>query len=478
MIYVIGSGPAGVACAMGLVENGHPVTMLDAGLELPFENKKLLEQARANWCPKQIKLLKHRLNRKNPIKLSYNSNFYSAEVQNHFEIKTHSKVHILSSFAKGGLSNVWGAVLKKYSETDFLNWPISLNELEPYYAKVLKYIPSGLGYSSQQAKNLMDNWITHQSDLNKHGIEFDIPELAVNFLSCRYCGNCQHGCPGEFIYNASHTLNLLSSYPNFYYQNNVVVTEVQEFGNQIIITAHHINTQEKISFEGERVFMACGSLISSLLYLKSAKRTDSLTFRDSSHFMLPCLMKKRVKEVEKESLHTLCQAMIRLNNKAISNKTLALQLYTYMDHYQQKLNWFPKILLDRFIVFQGFLHSNHSHGFKLNYSANKIFMQPVFNADVNKTIHKLINLCKLNKIFLGFNTMKWFNQISKIGKSFHYGASLPMRTKPNELETDRLGRPMGYERWHIVDASIFSSIPAGPITLTMMANASRIANTF
>lgn len=475
MLYVIGSGPAGVACALGLVENGYPVTMLDVGLELPFENRKLVEQAQTNWNPNHINLLKHRLNRRNPIKLSYNSNFHYAEVDNHFEIKSHPKVHVLTSFARGGLSHVWGAVLKKYSADDFSDWPISLQELEPYYAKVLNYIPWGLGHASQQAKKLMDHWITHQDSLNKQGIEIDIPELAVNFHACRYCGNCQHGCPGEFIYNASHTLNLLLNYPNFHYKNNVVVTAVQEFGNQIVITAHHRATKEKLNFEGSRVFMACGPLISSMLYLRSSKRSGTLTFHDSSHFMLPCLMRNRVNHVEKEALHTLCQSLIRLNNKAISDDSIALQLYTYMDHYQQKLNWLPKNFLDRFIVFQGFLHSNHSHRFALNYSAEQVFLQPILNSTVNKTIQNLTHLFKLNNRVLGFNPIKLFTQISKIGKSFHYGASLPMRDKPNELETDSLGRPCGYERWHIVDTSIFPSIPAGPITLTMMANAFRIA---
>ena len=34
MVLVLGSGPAGVACASALLEAGEKVTMLDAGLEL------------------------------------------------------------------------------------------------------------------------------------------------------------------------------------------------------------------------------------------------------------------------------------------------------------------------------------------------------------------------------------------------------------------------------------------------------------
>jgi len=34
MRYIIGSGPAGVACASALLARGQKITMLDAGLEL------------------------------------------------------------------------------------------------------------------------------------------------------------------------------------------------------------------------------------------------------------------------------------------------------------------------------------------------------------------------------------------------------------------------------------------------------------
>jgi choline dehydrogenase-like flavoprotein len=38
-----------------------------------------------------------------------------------------------------------------------------------------------------------------------------------------------------------------------------------------------------------------------------------------------------------------------------------------------------------------------------------------------------------------------------------------------------LGRPAGWRRIHLVDASVFPTIPATTITYTAMANAHRIA---
>jgi choline dehydrogenase-like flavoprotein len=50
-----------------------------------------------------------------------------------------------------------------------------------------------------------------------------------------------------------------------------------------------------------------------------------------------------------------------------------------------------------------------------------------------------------------------------------------MRENPQVLETDVLGRPAGLRRVHLVDASVFPSIPATTITFSAMANAHRIA---
>ena len=47
MHYVIGSGPAGVACAKALLARGAQVVMLDAGLELEPERAEIVRRLAA-----------------------------------------------------------------------------------------------------------------------------------------------------------------------------------------------------------------------------------------------------------------------------------------------------------------------------------------------------------------------------------------------------------------------------------------------
>jgi hypothetical protein len=60
--------------------------------------------------------------------------------------------------------------------------------------------------------------------------------------------------------------------------------------------------------------------------------------------------------------------------------------------------------------------------------------------------------------------------------TWHFGGTLPMSKRPQgEYATDLLGRPRGWERVHVVDSSVFPSIPSTTVALLAMANAARIA---
>ena len=67
-------------------------------------------------------------------------------------------------------------------------------------------------------------------------------------------------------------------------------------------------------------------------------------------------------------------------------------------------------------------------------------------------------------------------RLSGAGKSYHWGGSFPHTTdRPMIFSSDRLGRVGSWERTHLVDASVFPTVPAMTFGLTVMANAHRIA---
>jgi hypothetical protein len=68
-------------------------------------------------------------------------------------------------------------------------------------------------------------------------------------------------------------------------------------------------------------------------------------------------------------------------------------------------------------------------------------------------------------------------RLSPGGKSYHWGGSFPhIDNNDTIFSSDRLGRVGNWERTHLVDASVFPSVPAMTFGLTAMANAHRIAS--
>ena len=66
-------------------------------------------------------------------------------------------------------------------------------------------------------------------------------------------------------------------------------------------------------------------------------------------------------------------------------------------------------------------------------------------------------------------------EVAPAGGGYHYGGSIPMRSRPRFGESDTLGRPTPTRLIHVVDGSCFPSVPGGAITFSAMANSHRIA---
>src|SRR5262249_50577190 len=98
------------------------------------------------------------------------------------------------------------------------------------------------------------------------------------------------------------------------------------------------------------------------------------------------------------------------------------------------------------------------------------------NETVSEKIRKILRKLSGHKSRLKAIPLKLLIRIAKPGRGFHTGGTFPMTQDPQCFQTDVLGRPTGFHRIHLVDATVFPDIPSGPITLTVMANAYRIGN--
>jgi len=516
MHCVVGSGPAGVACAKALIARGAKVLMLDAGLELEPDRARIVSQCAgtkpAAWNPDQTAALKGGMAADAagvPLKLVFGSDFPYRETSEKISWRNHG-TGLKPSLALGGLSNVWGAAMLPYRDPDIAGWPVNNAALEKHYRAVTAFTglaaqrddleeifpfhcdqPQALR-SSRQADLLFGNLNRHRDALRERGWHFGRSRVAVRAADnakgggCIHCGFCMYGCPYGCIYNSADTVRELCMQKNFTYQRDVIVTAVRENSEKVFIAGYHRVTHAPLAFEADRVYLAAGVIPTAQILLRSQAAYDQpLTLRDSQYFLFPLLLARRTRDVQTEALYTLSQLFIELNQPRISHHSVHLQLYTYSDIIGQAvrkslgpLKMFARPLEERMIIVQGYLHSDESAtiAMTLRQDGEKDFLQldAQPNPETRRTVKKVLRELLSQTRRLGGVIVPPMLQLAEPGRGFHCGGSLPMRMASGKFESDTLGRPHGWSRLHAVDASVLPSIPATTITFSVMANAHRI----
>lgn len=514
-LFVIGSGPAGVSVSMALLKRGFNVTMLDVGRTMEKEIVEDISRLRAKSV-----LSKEDINHlKGGVEVDVSGvdekkvlgSSYANKPSDHFRVgKVNSRFYL--SFAKGGLSNLWGRLMMPLCQEDAQDWPLPEGAMEQYYSRVLEYVPlagrkdrldrllplytsnPGPQQFSEQAKKLDKHLHRHVEDLENQGFFFGQSRLAACFDGsldrsdkCRKCGLCLYGCIYDNLYSSAWTVDELCRNKNFTYLSGYLVDYIEKGSAKLVIHAKKDADGSAATFTADKVFLAAGSMASTRVVLKSKKIYNvPVDFKVSDFYILPSLTLFSKRNVIEEELNTCCQYFLQLEDKNIASRLINLQVYTYNDYYFKAfkkaagiffpiLQWPIRWLLNRFVVIFCYLHSDNSAQLKLCLNDDDLLQVEGLRNSESRKILKRLKL-KLWKSFAktGLIPFPFFRGEQEIGYSVHFGASLPISPKANGLNTDIFGRVDGLDGLHVVDAASFPSIPATSPTFVIMANAYRI----
>jgi choline dehydrogenase-like flavoprotein len=212
---------------------------------------------------------------------------------------------------------------------------------------------------------------------------------------------------------------------------------------------------------------------------------------DSQYFIFPFFRFSRTPGVDREPLYSLVQAFLEIDDPRVSRHLVHVEVFSYSDFLKRALmatplrfalwnRWMQGQMFDRLLVLQCFLHSDDSSRLTLRLRRDESGRPKLevkgapegraWRASIKAGLKLAANGLKLR----GLPVVPAM-QFAEPGRSYHSGGTFPMRTSPGRLETDVLGQFPGLPGVHFVDASVFPSIPATTITLTVMANAHRIA---
>lgn len=493
---------------MALIARGQSVTLVDGGQTLSEQLRQRRDTFASKpaqaWTPEDIATWQSpQLQPSGALTLRLGSTHAQNPSADLFAPETQFAGR--SSYAAGGLSNVWGAAVLPYRQADIEAWPVRASDLAAHYQAVSEFMPisgapggdlqdlfpdfdaSGLRplASGPQARELLDRLSRQQTRLRARGVAFGPARQAVRG-DCHLCGQCLHGCPWSMIYSAEQTLNQLRQSERFTYQPGALVSRLSQDGEVC-----RVLLADGTQITADKVFVAAGVYETARLVLASLPDNDrSLTLQDSRQFFLPMLHRwGNRQDPANAPLHTLTKAFIEIDDDTVSPYLTHSQIYSWNEFYAREMienygRWLPgsravfEALSKRLLVAQTFVHSEHCDQVELRLDAktNRLVPTIVPNAEMKPTIKRAAAALARAMSKAGLQPLGFAKRIEGPGASFHSGGTLPMSDAPGLLQTDPLGRLSGFEQVHIVDASVLPSIPASTITFTVMANAHRIGS--
>jgi choline dehydrogenase-like flavoprotein len=501
-LLVVGSGPAGIAAAREAVRAGRSVTVVDGGVDLEPEHRQRLERMKRadRPDPDDVAVARNAVSATRSgvsLKRVHGSDFpYRGAGQ----VET-SNVSAYRSGAHGGLGNVWGAAVLPFTERDTSDWDVPRTELDAAMRRVFDYLPLsgaiddlvdrfpvharsiGSMPAHEQTQRLLDRLGRRRDELAGRGVIAGRARLAVRAPDCIGCGQCLFGCPKDAIFTPQHVTADLARRPGW------VVRHVVDRPGWVDV---HLDQRRSAPdaptvVRAERVFLAAGTIETTRILLRSSGR-PTLQMRDSQYFLLPLLDTYGGSPRDDDPHHTLAQVFIEIDDARLSSYSVHLQVYAHNPLYAEAvtsmLGPVARVfrrpideLTSRLRVVQGYLHSHEStvataslHGETLHLRQHD---PSATRRRVRRVGRRLVGLAPAT----GMAPVLPALSIGDFGAGMHIGAVVPVRARPvQDHHADLLGRPFGWSRIHVVDASSLPSIPATTITLNAMANASRIVD--
>jgi hypothetical protein len=227
--------------------------------------------------------------------------------------------------------------------------------------------------------------------------------------------------------------------------------------------------------------------------LQSLKLFDrDVTMQESAQFVLPFMSRVATRDPRNEPDFTLNQfnMLIRLNDSC--RDISQLHFYSYNPAFVGGLPRFVQShassvvssFVTRASVALGYLPSWFSPALRLR-AAQPLNRDDLAQLSIQREPTRWLRNVMLRKVVRAATRAAPFLDLWPVlpklslpagAKSYHFGGTFPHTDHARvDLATDRLGRPRGCRRLHLVDASVFPDVPATTFTLTIMANAHRIA---
>ncbi len=473
-LVVLGSGLNGTFISERLIKTNKKVVMIDFGLD---NKSELLNSYDFNDSPNLSFSPKYKIKEKA---------FSFAGFNKLMKIKTKNFFSI-GSFAKGGLSNIWGGGLEMIEKEDFSNFPYSIEEIMPFFEKVIERI------TGQELNKIIDPKetkvieILDKNRLRKLNNKLDpdngfrelIPLIAINFS--KNLSNLNNFKENNEIFNAKDSLNDLIKLDNFEYLESNFIEKIIRKKDSYEIHTSDLKNKVKRIYEARYIFSCLGPLSTTKIVAEMENFSGRLKLLNTPSFKLFGITRNSDSENRiffglpffnfsiKNENNNFSGAIFKLNSQILS---LFLML--------KFLPKFLKNILDKYI-FKFFFVGNFY--LSSNFSDNTISIEnEVYLIEGKKfkrneePIPTVLSSLKNSLRSKGFYVIKLKSSIP--GSDVHYGGTIPISQEPKSMQCDLNGCLKNHKNFYITDSSSLNFLPGKGHTALSLSQSLLIVEKF
>ena len=507
-LIVVGSGPGGASLVHRLGATGKRILLLERGDYLP--------RSRANWDSQTVF-----------VDGAYQAKetWYGADGR-----EFHPGLH----YYVGGNSKVYGAALLRLRLRDFEEirhkdgispaWPLNYDAFEPYYTQAEKLFH----VHGERGEDLLEPWasapypypaVSHEpriqglnDALRRQGYHpFHLPlgilldEKNGRATPTSTCIRCDAFDGFPCLLNGKADAQVmcvdpaLAAYPNITLLTNAYVSRLEtDASGRSVQTVHVTRDGQEEEYSADIVVAACGALSTALLLLRSKSETHPNGLANGSDQVGRNYMRHN---------QSVLMALLREPNDTIFQKTLALSdFYFNADDWEYPLGliqmcatshgaqirgealpawleWAPKMPFEEM--------ARHSMDFWLSsedlpHAHNRIFYDgdrvrldiQEGNMEAHHRLKKKLEqlLSKADEHAVLLDRSLYLGKNIPIGGTAHQAGTARFGTDPATSVLDLDCKAHELDNLYVADASFFPSIGSVNPTLTIIANALRVAD--
>lgn len=518
-VVIVGSGPGGVAAALACHRQGIRPVVVDVGFTPPQKPPKIDENFYdfAEESPTFELLIGrdysglYNLNPHNPhvsFLLTVPKFAFVRHRTDELLPVDQERISVVRSLARGGLANAWGAAAYRYTDRDLEDFPIQAAELEPFYDLLTQEIGINgaeddlatfygstaylqpavrLGINSQ---TILRNYERHKVWLNRRRVFVGRMRSAVltepldNRQPYPYT-NAEAFGDVTCFYNPVFTLEKLLAADAVDYRPGNFVESFRPTEKAVEVLCRDVNTGTSWIMRTRRLILAAGAVSTARIVLASFRdHRTVLPLLDNPAVYVPSFVLGRIgKSLDVNGYGFATLAILydwpeyRPYFQGLVFETMNVpraEFFRHMPFTVRSSLTFVKYVLPAMVVVILYFPSSALPPGTLRLRPDGVLeLRGPREHIPGRIIRRALRVNRK----LGLFSLSMLAERSIYGGSIHYAGCLPMRANPRgPYECDRFGRLVGCPQVWIADGAALPALSAKNHTLTLMANAMRVAH--